>query len=636
MRLESVKLHNFRQYKDAFIEFPKTDEDIQIIVGKNGVGKTTLLNAINWCLYGDEPHSLSGEVLDIINFAEADSRFAYVELRVSTDEKIFYTFKRTLQNNLMKFQVLLKERGETRNFEGESADELVDDFVPKAIREFFFFDGEQLDNYFRNERTKNIEGRISILSHIDILKRMSINLNKKLNGIKKKAGRLNNDIDGIVTELEEETKNLNDEKERVEAIETDIKIAKTEITRLNGILDGIPDINFLESEYNRLNSKLENLNTELDENENERRALLLSSSHNLFLKDAFDYVLNDIEKKREGGELPKDIDQEVIERSLSQGVCEVCNRGLDEEAISFLNAQLADYQLSSQQSKLLQSLESPLSILNKSIDIYPKERDNLIKNYKRIKNDIKETDKEFKKIEKKYLEHDDEEIKKNYKKRENLKNVLLNEEDKLIDAKSNIKLIEKTIEDLNEKLSEAMAADLQTKELNKQKQLVSESLELIDFTMDQIMKDTKVEIEDFTRTVFFDLLWKKETFSDVIIDDSYNLKLIHNVTQTNAVGSASAAERELLVLAFTLGVHKISGFSSPLLIDTPLARVSDEHRLNFAKVLLEVSKIKQIILLFTPAEFSDDIQELLNNEYINKYQIVMGEDESYSVIEEMK
>ena len=636
MRLESIKLRNFRQYKDAFIEFPKTDEDIQIIVGKNGVGKTTLLNAINWCLYGDEPHSLSGDDRDIINYGESESNYAYVELRVSTDEKVFYTFKRTLQNNLIKFQVLLKDRGETRNFEGESANELVDDFVPKAIREFFFFDGEQLDNYFRNERTRNIEGRISILSHIDILKRMSINLNKKLNGIKKKAGKLNNDIDSIVQELEEETNNLNDEKNRVSAIDNDIKIAKSEIKRLNGILDGIPDINFLESEYNRLNSKLEDLNSELDENENERRNLLLSSSHNLFLKDAFEYVLNDIENKRKDGQLPKDIDQEVIERSLSQGICEVCNRDLDENAISFLNAQLADYQLSSQQSKLLQSLESPLSILKKSLDIYPKERDALIKNYKRIKNDIKETDIEFKKIEKKYLEHDDEEIKRNYKKRENLKNILLNEEDKLIDAKSNVKVIENRIKDLNKQLSEAMEADLKTKELNKQKKLVAESLELINFTMDQIMKDTKIEIEDFTRTVFFDLLWKKETFSDVIIDDSYNLKLIHSVTQSNVIGTASAAERELLVLAFTLGVHKISGFSSPLMIDTPLARVSDDHRLNFAKVLLEVSKIKQIILLFTPAEFSEDVQGLLNSEYINKYQIVMGEDESYSVIEEMK
>ena len=636
MRLESIKLRNFRQYKDAFIECPKTDEDDQIIVGKNGVGKTTLLNAINWCLYGDEPHSLSGDDRDIINYGESESNYAYVELRVSTDEKVFYTFKRTLQNNLIKFQVLLKDRGETRNFEGESANELVDDFVPKAIREFFFFDGEQLDNYFRNERTRNIEGRISILSHIDILKRMSINLNKKLNGIKKKAGKLNNDIDSIVQELEEETNNLNDEKNRVSAIDNDIKIAKSEIKRLNGILDGIPDINFLESEYNRLNSKLEDLNSELDENENERRNLLLSSSHNLFLKDAFEYVLNDIENKRKDGQLPKDIDQEVIERSLSQGICEVCNRDLDENAISFLNAQLADYQLSSQQSKLLQSLESPLSILKKSLDIYPKERDALIKNYKRIKNDIKETDIEFKKIEKKYLEHDDEEIKRNYKKRENLKNILLNEEDKLIDAKSNVKVIENRIKDLNKQLSEAMEADLKTKELNKQKKLVAESLELINFTMDQIMKDTKIEIEDFTRTVFFDLLWKKETFSDVIIDDSYNLKLIHSVTQSNVIGTASAAERELLVLAFTLGVHKISGFSSPLMIDTPLARVSDDHRLNFAKVLLEVSKIKQIILLFTPAEFSEDVQGLLNSEYINKYQIVMGEDESYSVIEEMK
>ena len=61
MRLESVKIHNYRLYHDFEIEFPRREKDVQIIVGDNGVGKTTFLNAINWCLYGDEPHAFSEE-----------------------------------------------------------------------------------------------------------------------------------------------------------------------------------------------------------------------------------------------------------------------------------------------------------------------------------------------------------------------------------------------------------------------------------------------------------------------------------------------------------------------------------------------------------------------------------------------
>jgi len=72
--------------------------------------------------------------------------------------------------------------------------------------------------------------------------------------------------------------------------------------------------------------------------------------------------------------------------------------------------------------------------------------------------------------------------------------------------------------------------------------------------------------------------------------EDYNVELIHSKTNTNCLGSASAAERELLALAFTLGVHSVSGFNSPLLIDTPLARVAGSNRLNFTNVLLEISK----------------------------------------------
>ena len=57
MRFDSIDIENYRQYKSLHITFPeKSGNDLHVIVASNGVGKTNLLNAINWCLYGDEPH----------------------------------------------------------------------------------------------------------------------------------------------------------------------------------------------------------------------------------------------------------------------------------------------------------------------------------------------------------------------------------------------------------------------------------------------------------------------------------------------------------------------------------------------------------------------------------------------------
>lgn len=51
MRLNSLRLCNFRQHADTFITF---DNGLTGIIGANGSGKTTILEAIAWALYGQD------------------------------------------------------------------------------------------------------------------------------------------------------------------------------------------------------------------------------------------------------------------------------------------------------------------------------------------------------------------------------------------------------------------------------------------------------------------------------------------------------------------------------------------------------------------------------------------------------
>lgn len=58
MKIKEIKLENFRQYMDVSLEFPQTATyDLNYILAENGIGKTTLLNSITWCLYGKELHT---------------------------------------------------------------------------------------------------------------------------------------------------------------------------------------------------------------------------------------------------------------------------------------------------------------------------------------------------------------------------------------------------------------------------------------------------------------------------------------------------------------------------------------------------------------------------------------------------
>ena len=54
MLIKKLRMENFRQFKGkTVIEF-STDptENVTIILGDNTFGKTTLLQAFNWCFYG--------------------------------------------------------------------------------------------------------------------------------------------------------------------------------------------------------------------------------------------------------------------------------------------------------------------------------------------------------------------------------------------------------------------------------------------------------------------------------------------------------------------------------------------------------------------------------------------------------
>src|SRR3954471_12950550 len=51
MRLNSLRLQNFRQHLDTFVTF---DTGLTGIIGANGSGKSTLLEAIAWALYGQD------------------------------------------------------------------------------------------------------------------------------------------------------------------------------------------------------------------------------------------------------------------------------------------------------------------------------------------------------------------------------------------------------------------------------------------------------------------------------------------------------------------------------------------------------------------------------------------------------
>ena len=55
--ITKIELENFRQYRNISISFTKqNNNNLHVLKAKNGTGKTTFINSITWCLYGEEKY----------------------------------------------------------------------------------------------------------------------------------------------------------------------------------------------------------------------------------------------------------------------------------------------------------------------------------------------------------------------------------------------------------------------------------------------------------------------------------------------------------------------------------------------------------------------------------------------------
>ena len=83
MFLKRITLKNYRKYRDADIEIPT---GIMGIVGKNGTGKSSLIEAIGWCLYGSKVSRTSKDQIKTIGIDKNENCIVVLEIMLGDDD----------------------------------------------------------------------------------------------------------------------------------------------------------------------------------------------------------------------------------------------------------------------------------------------------------------------------------------------------------------------------------------------------------------------------------------------------------------------------------------------------------------------------------------------------------------------
>lgn len=655
MRIERLLIKNYRQFREIDFSFKKKlDTDLHIIIGKNGTGKTNVLNAINWCLYGDAPHhSKNSQQLPHLNLKSIEEvddgkdLEIMVEVWVKTDEDKYVIFTRKEIYNVYKgekqlpmrqntkFEVkLTDDKGNTNILEDDEANSYVERFVPKRIRDFFFFDGERLDNYFKEATGQNIRHAIFEISQIDLLEnRVESRLSDTLNDLRKEAGKQNPAIENTRRSLDTADSNRIEVQKQMQECNEQISIANDKIHEYGEKLRDVPDVEGLEGTREKLKINKKEKKNLLDGKRKEKEDFLFENGKIIILWPIIKKSMQIIAEKRKKGELPPTLDTGLLKNIVQNNSCSICGRSLDNDAKNRVKDLLKEIKLSSITAKQLEHMENPLQLFEDKLKKFNETLNKITQEINGYEYDLTDLEKKINQIDMQISGYDSEKIKGWHDERKKFEEIYSQNQRKIGVLEVREKQILLEIVELQKQLDDELKKEEKVKKLKNQIDFCTKALTVVKETKEIIMNETRNEIKEKTKKIFFDLLWKKTSFKDVIIEKDYSINLIHSMRGYECLGSVSAGERELLALSFTLALHDVSGFDAPILIDTPVARISDEHRENFGNIFSEVSKGKQTILLFTPAEYSKDISDILEKKASSRSIFRLSSDEKVTKVE---
>jgi len=172
----------------------------------------------------------------------------------------------------------------------------------------------------------------------------------------------------------------------------------------------------------------------------------------------------------------------------------------------------------------------------------------------------------------------------------------------------------------NSELKRELGKEKKHDSLRRLMDFCDEGIKAAQSVRDSIMSNVREEVARKTSQQFLALIWKKETYEGVNIDDDYNISVPH-VSGREALGTLSAGERQVCALSFMAALNSVSGFDVPIVIDTPLARISTGPTKNIAENLPSYLSGKQVTLLVTDKEYTPDVRDALSKVVGKTYMI---------------
>lgn len=622
MILKSIKLKNIGPFKgvNEILLDSNKDRNIILIGGKNGSGKTTILNSLKIGLFGS--HSL-GLVTQTKKYFETIRELLNNECLRNNIINYFIEIKYEEITNLESREIVLMRKWEVinsniteqlnitvdgDNYNDEDALFYINNLKAKihpTLISSLMFDGEKIASLIDDGMISSyISSILSNAFNISLFENMSSDLS---NYITKEVENSNLTQDEIIVmekrselkRIEEQIKSLNKEISEWDANLQDLELIMENDLQNYSALGGLNELNakeFRDKVYG------------LERKRNEKKMNL-----NYFLENLYPFYINIELMTKTRNHLIKDFPIKILsEIKYLREIAVENDLNIDEiiGQFSISSSNITEENIHNSDQVTIQAFDRLLKLFK---------TDYKAKKIKDIQSAINRENTNIRTYKDKISKAEMEELNNLYKNIVNKNNMIINAKEKL-----NIKFVELT--SLKEAF-ESSSKDLQDYEkevFSKTKE--RNSFEIANKLMDINTKFIKIkkqkiiyQLEKLVTIKFKSVIRKKDYIDNIEIDKSnYNILLKRSNGDKFSINNLSAGEKQILIASLITSIYDLSRKAFPFIFDTPLARLDRENRKNFIEKIIKNSS-SQVIVLSTDEEIDEELVSVINKNINRKY-----------------
>ena len=643
MKLISAKFQNFRLLRDLRLDFStRDDKKLTVIRASNESGKTTILNALQWALYGDNalPNKGKGYRLFPIDWDIPDGKAIPISVQVDFEGttsglrrdttnryRLIRSVEETTDGHKQNPKIELFELAETGADPIHPPEaQIARLLLPPNLREVFFTDGDRALSFIESDSLKakreQVQEAIRSLLELDVIEAALDHLKKTIAGLNKASKNTGSDTEltQIATELEEIDK-------KIELLENERDDAKQQFDEVNQSLTEIDrDIEaaLVKGDQEELNRKLKKAETELN-GIRDREKKLASEHSRLFrnlslfrdlLAPVLEQSFEKLNELRDQGKLPSPTIPVLVER-LASVIC-ICGESLDQHSDDgkrrreHIERLITDSQRADELQKCLTDLYYGSLVLNpKDItndEHWIAEYNGISIHHDELERQRVELEKDLAALEVQLENIGDTDIhalrstKQDYIDQRNRLN------DSRIEHERELERLRERLRSLTATQRNLITRDRRGKQVSARLDATRDISRILQNSYDRITNEELQKVSQLMNTLFLEMIGADAEQGAIIqkaeISKDFDILVYGpNKRALNPDRDLNGASRRALTLAFIFALTQVSEVEAPNLIDTPLGMMDGFVKRSVLKTAIQQSS--QLILFLTRSEIKD-------------------------------